>query len=309
MRKIIVFIFLLFSICSVSASEKVAVADLSMLVSLHPQMALFDFERLGFYRLPLGLSEEEWKKRLVAAKRISPKRYKQLKEAKATAEKKLQDINEKIRKIVNFPLGNGIEFQTKTEKLKKLANQENQIRTTVKECDYQIACPELTSLKETRKILNNIEKEVIQTVKSVCKKKGYSLVLNASIPVPYGFPVKYETSEMFGVGLPGIDTHLLYSFISNVDHVLPSDKTPASIKMIHWLELTNYPECQNYLPIRPYPLVLSGGTHVEKEVIREIYNKYHIDKKVIKAACEVIDSINEHRANFQTEIPVFNKAK
>ena len=309
MKRFVVVLFFISIVCLGNAASKVGVVDLSLLVSMHPKMALFDFERLGFYRLPMGLSKDEWKKKLMQAKQISPKRQTQLMEDKRIANERLKIISEKHDKLINSPLGNGVKLKENIKKLKQLAVEENKLNSRIKEDNYQLLCPELTSLSKTRKILDKIERETLKAVIEVAKKEHFSLVLNNSVPVPYGYPVQYETSEMFGVGLPGIDTHLLYAFIANKDHMLPSDDTPDSIKMIHWLELTNYPKAQNFLPIRPYPLVLSGGIHIEKQVLTKIYSDYKISSKVIKSACSVIDAINAHRANYQKEIPIFNNIK
>ncbi|HMM58960.1 MAG TPA: hypothetical protein PKC25_02395, partial [Candidatus Rifleibacterium sp.] len=41
-----------------AAAAGVATIDLSMAVSLHPRMSLFDFDRMGFFKVEPGLPRE-----------------------------------------------------------------------------------------------------------------------------------------------------------------------------------------------------------------------------------------------------------
>ena len=87
-------IFLLFAFiffCATTAAlkaEKIAVVDMNLLVSMHPSMSLFDFDRMGFYKLPLGLTTEKWEEELKKQKRISSAKKHELESSKLASEKK-----------------------------------------------------------------------------------------------------------------------------------------------------------------------------------------------------------------------------
>lgn len=289
------------------SSEKVAVVNFSLIVSMHPEMALFDFVKLGFVKLPLGLSRDEWNMRLKKLKVLSQDKERLLRKDRIVLQNELHTIELSKRRILNSSEMSSLTSTKLLSELKKIAKRGDAIRMKIKEIDYQITCPELTSLAETRQRLDAIEKETMLIVKSVAREGLFTMVLNNSIPASYGFPVKYEASEMFGVGLPGMDRDLLYAFIANADHELASDENPESLKLTYWLELTSFPNCQNYLPVRPYPLVLSGGTSIDAKVISRLYAKYNINKKSIIAACSVIDTVNKRKATYQTTAPLFGK--
>ena len=65
------------------------------------------------------------------------------------------------------------------------------------------------------------------------------------------------------------------------------DEAPSSRELINWMELTRYPEALNILPMRPYPLVLTGGKSILSDVVKKIYDKYNIDTAIYK----VVDSV------------------
>ena len=86
---------------------------------------------------------------------------------------------------------------------------------------------------------------------------------------------------------------LFYSFLAmnNLDN--PLDEVPPSRDLINWLELTRYPETVNLLPMKPYPLVLSGGKSILSSVMKKVYNKYNIKPAVYNVVDSVILKIEQ----------------
>lgn len=298
---ILTFFCLSFPAHKASAAEKIGKVDLGLVFSLHPQMALFDFDRMGFFKIPLGLSAEEFAQRLQELKNqpIPPQfatREEEVKSAMNAIDRKKAGLHEKLQ-------GASLEVGKKVEvELDQLAKEHLDLRNQLLDLEYQKNCPDLTEPDETRKILAEVEAEVMKQVAETAKKKGYDLVLNNSITVPMNYPINYDAGTLYGIGVPGIDYSLFYAFLANRDHVLPSDENPESRNLINWLELINFPRALNMLPIKPYPLVLHGGEDFSAEVIAAIYQAKNIDKKVTDTLCSILAIIKKHDEKLDVRI-------
>lgn len=305
MKKACGMLFILVSLITSSlvqcAVPKIGTVNLALVVSLHPQMSLFDFDRMGFFKIPPGLSKDEFNQRLNQLKNApaSPEFDKIIldcqngisrldKEKRELLEKRSNQDPEDISKI--------------TSELNRVVQESEKFRNTILDIEYQRICPDLTSPKNTRKILNKIETEVMTEIKKLARDNAYSLILNASVTAPSNYPEKYSSGEMYGLGVPGIDYSLFYAFLANKDHALPGDDTPESRKLINWLELTHSPNALNMLPIRPYPLVLEGGEDLSGKIVEAIYKKHMVDTKVLKAVMSVLDIFNQHAKTYDTKI-------
>ena len=58
--------------CQVSyaiTANEVATIDMILAISLHPKLALFDFNRIGFYKVELGLGDEEFEESIEKLKK------------------------------------------------------------------------------------------------------------------------------------------------------------------------------------------------------------------------------------------------
>ncbi len=293
-------------LCFTSSAHagSIAVADAGLLVSLHPEMARFDFDRMGFFKLPLGLSSEEWYSRLEELKNQpdDPK----LLASQNDLKKQLSELESQKGAILSqfggLSPAKAKEFETQ---LKKLNESDSNIRKKLKEIHYCLSCKDLTSPEETRKILDKIESETLETIAEVAKERGFEVVLNANIPVPFAYPQNYETNEMYGIGIPGIDQTLFYAFIAteNEEAQKFAENEPSSLKLINWLELTKFPKAQNLLPLKPYPLVLSGGKRIDLDVLKVIYSKYKISNKIFPVLESIFETIENHTKTFDSIVP------
>lgn len=275
-----------------AAAAGVATIDLSMAVSLHPRMSLFDFDRMGFFKVEPGLTREAFAEAVAKLKNSS---------AAAAAIEELQQLQQQLteidrRKSMQIALFSSTipaERATAQKELEKIAAEEDRLRGLLADSEHAAACPDLTDPVTTRKYLAEIEAEVLAAVRKVAAEGSFAVVLNTTVPVPYGYPVRYQAGEMFGQGIPGINFSLFYAFLAKENLAHPSDSAPPSRELINWLELTRFPDAVNLLPIRPYPLVLSGGECILSRVMKIVYDNHKIDPEVFKVVESVIHKIDE----------------
>ena len=295
------FICLCFTTQLWSTEVKIAKVNLALVVSLHPQMSLFDFSRMGFFKIPPGLSEKDFqqKHRELLSAPISPLIAAQ--EAKISEE--VAELNKKVTKLSEQISGcTAAEGEAIEKSLIQTARKSELLSSQLLDLKYQRNCPDLSSPDDTRAILRKIESEVMNELSKIATHDGYSLVLNSSVTVPFNYPQSYSSNALYGLGVPGIDFSLFYSFLANKDHTLPSDDTPESRRAINWLELANSPKALNQLPLKPYPLVLEGGTDISKDLVLKIYEKHKIEKKVVNAIASILDIIEKHSKYLNAEL-------
>lgn len=286
LRYVFIFIFILLSTQSVWAinANEVATIDLSMALCLHPKMSLFDFNRIGFYKVEFGLSEEEFNEKTYSLRASAPDRSEELNKL----QKELDDLYEERNKISDLYVNIDEEKQKKIDELMSASlAKEKELNDKILDINYQTMNYDLTSPSETRAMLEEIEKDIFEAINQVVEEEKYSVVLNSTIPVPYTFTKNYYNSEVYGQGIPGINFMLFYSFLAMNNLTSPLDEVPPSRDLINWLELTRYPGTVNLLPMKPYPLVLSGGKSILSSVVKKIYNKY----KIKPAIYNVVDSV------------------
>lgn len=278
---------------AVSAGEmRVGKIDLTLAVSLHPRMALFDFDRMGFYKVEPGLNQEAFDKAVLELKN-SKEAFEKADQLK-TMEDKLADLDfKKSQLVAQLSMPQTEEFPQLQKKLQQLADEELKISGEISDLTHAARFPELTEPAITRRMLDEVEKEVLAAVSKVAEEEKFDLVLNSSVPVPYGYPVRYRSGEMYGQGVPGINFSLFYSFLARNHLSHPMDEAPPSRELINWLELTRFPDAVNLLPVKPYPLVLSGGENLLSKVMQRIYSANKIDPSVFKVVDSVIHKIDE----------------
>ena len=292
LRAFIVLFFVLFASQTVFAlnASDVATIDLTLALCLHPKMSLFDFERIGFYKVELGLSEEEFNAKVEELRSSAPDRTEELK----ALEKELDAVYEERETFTEYYVN------TNEEKLKKLQQirnaskaKEKELKEKIQEIEYQAENYDLTTPKETLVIIEQIEKDIFEAINQVAEEEKFSLVLNTTVPNPYSYKKKYLYGEIYGQGIPGINFMLLYSFLAMNNLDTPFDDFPPSRDLINWLELTRSPKAVNLLPMRPYPLVLSGGRSILSSVVKKIYNKYNIKPAVYSVVDSILTKIEE----------------
>lgn len=283
------------------AGIKIGKVNLGLVVSLHPQMSLFDFDRMGFFKIPPGLSNSEFNQKLKELKSTPLPATLENKEnaIKIEMDKLDRSKGELMSKVSGVSPEEG---STIVAEINRISEQYEKLRNDLSDIEYQRNCPELTSPEDTRTILRKIETETIAELNKIAQGSGYSIVLNSSIPVPYNYPQRYLSGETYGLGVPGIDYSLFYAFLANKDHVLRGDDTPESRKLINWLELINSPKALNLLPLKPYPLVIEGGDDLSVKLVESIYAKHMVDEKVLKAVTSVMEIVNQHAKTYDINI-------
>ena len=277
------------SLWAINAGE-VATIDLSMALCLHPKMSLFDFNRVGFYKVEFGLTEEEFEAKIAALRASAPNRTQELQ----NIEKELEEVYKERSSFSEYYVNADEEKLNKLEKL-RLASlaKEKELNDKILEINHQTDNFDLTSPRETLAIIEEIEKDIFEAINQVAEEEKYTVVLNSTIAVPYTYTKNYINSEIYGQGIPGINFTLFYSFLAmnNLDN--PLDEVPPSRDLINWLELTRYPGTVNLLPMKPYPLVLSGGKSILSSVMKKVYNKYNVKSAVFNVVDSVIVKIEQ----------------
>ncbi len=281
--------FLLFILAtSLSASEKtvkehpkfkVGTINLAVAASLHPKMALFDFQKMGFYRVPLGLAYEEYSRVIGEFKAKKPD--KSIQEKISKIDEQLRIAGSSVREIINEQKTNNPERMSSDVATAYLRHHHEitELNWQRKELSFSISNPEFTSPAETREILQKIEKEIIASVKEVAEKECFSIILNTSVPAASGYPTKYHLGARFSTGPVGIDQTLFYGFLA--EKRVSSDIFAYTEDYLRkWISITGRPEAVEMLPMKPYPLVLEGGECVLTQVIEKIYHDHKIDQEI-----------------------------
>ncbi len=275
---------------AINASD-VAIIDLSVALCLHPKMSLFDFNRIGFYKVEFGLSNEEFDAKVASIRASAPDRSDELRKI----EKELDELYKERNKLSYFYINTNEEKMKKANELMEISlAKEEELERKKLELNFLIGNYDLTTPKETLVIIEEIEKDIFDAINEVVKENNYSIVLNSTVPLPYTFNKNYENSAIYGQGIPGINFMLFYSFLAdkNFDNPL-EEKIPSSRDLINWIELTRYPKAVNLLPMKPYPLVLSGGKSILSSVIKKIYNKYGINSSIYNVVDSVITKMEQ----------------
>lgn len=303
--RISLFIFLvIFSLglCAAQAQTiKIGKVDLGLVISIHPHMSLFDFDRMGFFKISAGLTQAEFQQKLEQLRSAPVDR--KLAADQQRMIQQIRDLDKKKAGLLEAMVGVSSEQGRKIEaQLKELAAAEKSLRDGLHDIEYQQNCPDLTPPEQTRKRLDSIENEVLAELGKLVKEKGYDLVLNSSITVPFNYRQRYKSGALFGLGVPGVDFSLFYAFLANKEHVLPTDENPESRNLINWLELINHPDALSMLPLKPYPLVLAGGDDLSNELVARIYRRHNIDEKVLDSVMSILGIIRQHDEKFDTDL-------
>ncbi len=299
--KLIFFLFFMFlitqSVWAINANE-VATIDLSMALCLHPKMSLFDFNRIGFYKVEFGLTEEEFYAKTETLRASAPDRSDELNKI----QKELDDVYKERDSFSDYYVNADEEKLKKLEKLREASfAKEKELNDKILDINHQTANFDLTSPKETLVIIEEIEKDIFEAINQVAEEEKFTLVLNSTVAVPYTYNKNYINSEIYGQGIPGINFTLFYSFLAMNNLDSPIDEVPPSRDLINWLELTRYPKTVNLLPMKPYPLVLSGGKSILSSVMKKVYNKYNIKPAVYNVVDSVIIKIEQLQSGKKVE--------
>ncbi|OQA06689.1 MAG: hypothetical protein BWY66_01742 [bacterium ADurb.Bin374] len=263
---------------------KTAKINLGIAASLHPRMSLFDFQNLGFFKVPLGLSSEAFseavaRSAVAASSQELNKRLEELDGELSEVTRKKQAL---FQSSANAEPGN----EAARTQLAALDEQARRLRIERSETEFAIEHPELTTPSETRKILQEIDRELMDVVRGIATKNGYDVVLNSTFPVPFGYPLTYRTGKEFGRGVSGLEQQVFYALTAN--HEDTNQTQTKEDRFSIWLQLTGHPETQRFLPLQPWPLVVHGGESITADVVRTLYTRYRISPDIIETAASVI---------------------
>lgn len=274
------------AVFAINASD-VATIDMRLAISLHPKMALYDYNRMGFYKVNLGLSDEEFKSKVEELKKLPidvkaerEKLVEELKQISIQREIYEQQQYSPKRDITEEYLKNCETFDFKILELSQ----------KIMDLDWRVANPDLTSRNETKQIMNEIKKDIFVAIKQVVDERKYLLVLNSSIFVPHQFDLKFH-ELVYGQGMPGVNLSLFYAFFwRNMVYSSPELQANRTNKKV-WKELTQQLDSSNALPISNYPFVLSGGVNIMTDVLKKVYSRYNIEPSVAEMVASVTERI------------------
>ena len=261
---------------AINASD-VATIDMQLVFNLHPKMALFDFNRIGFYKVKYGLNYDDFVKETKNLK-ANPK-------DNSAEIKKLEDELEKIiSEASDYHMKNGFEVNKKDTFSERI----NDLRQKIEDLKWESANGDLTSKNETKVIKAEILKEIYGAIEEVVKEKKYTLVLNTAIIAPYKY--NYKSVQLVAYqGIPSVNLDVYNAFELIREQIKFDNSNETNSAKKRWLELTKIKD--NKLPFTAYPMVLSGGSSINSDVVAKIYKKYNIHLNILKTVCSLIERI------------------
>ena len=203
--RLIICIIIIFSnnLSYALTANDVATIDMILAISLHPKMALFDFNRIGFYKVKLGLTDEEFEESI-----------EKLRKAPQNLEKDIEKLETELKKIkksrYDFEMinSNSMLSNDYLETIKGYDLKEKELNDKISDLNWQISNSDLTSKIETEKTIKEIKNEILEVVKEVVKEKKYLLVINSSLIVNNKLNSKIEFFQ--SQGMPGINYSLFF---------------------------------------------------------------------------------------------------
>lgn len=274
-----------------AVKAKIGKIDLALATSLHPEMALFDFQKMAFLKVPLGLSYEKFTAEIDRMKRNGPDDS--LKVQIDEIDRQMNINSARIREIINAQKTNnpqrmspdaGSEYLNVQKELTELDWRKEELKSALQN-------PELTAPSETRRILGEIEKEILSVVKEIAEADDYDIILNVSVPAPFGYPVKYHTGARYSTGPAGIDHTLFYGFLAEKRGKF-EDYNDTEEYLRKWISATGRPEALEMMPLQPHPIVLQGGESILLKVLERLYGVRKLDGGVFEHLKQILQKLN-----------------
>lgn len=285
--------------CSGSEGKsRTGTINLGLAASLHPRMSLFDFRNLGFFKVSLGLTKDEFQAAVARSAASAP--LMELDKRLGELDRACADITHQKHILFQRLSSAGSESVSIRTQLQELDDRAGRLRNERNDTAFAIDHPELTLPDETRKLLDEIDREIMDIVREVAAAKGYDVVLNSTFPVPFGYPLTYRSGGEFGRGVSGLDQQILYALMANHDDSDRSKTLEEGFSL--WLRLCGRPQVQRFLPLQPWPLVVHGGESMTAEVVRRLYERYRIFPETIEVLVSVVNE-------FETSTPPVPEAK
>lgn len=263
---------LFFNYSCYAENDNIGKINLGLALMLHPKMSLFDYNRLGFYKVEPDLSDDEFEREIERLRTNTPDK-----------KEEISAIKSKISRLRNQPYD--------AEKEKYIESEINRLEEQIDSIEANLNNYDITNSSETQKILLNIQKEVIDTIKIVANENNLSIIFNDTVPYHNIFPSLFEDRSIFRDF--GVNTGYkpYYSFLSSS---IIGNAMPSSISLSNWLEFAREPKLMDYLPLNSQPFVLDGAKDILQEVIKKIYSNYNIDDEVHKNIESVLYELSNH---------------
>ncbi len=268
-----------------SKSTRIARIDLSKILALHPKMFLFDYNRIGFYKIKsINLPKDKFEEEIIKLKNEKVYDYTELDKIK-------EDIKnmQKTISILSIVYPNETEEDKKnkknlkeeySKKVKELTEKRDKIR-------YAMVNNDLTTIEETENILFEIEKEVLEQIEEYAKKENFEIVFNTNILFR---DIQSERNRL-NVSLGNIvPENYLYSLLRKHDNIISEEGLTDSTRLIRWLEILKNPRIAERVDNADFSVVLFGGEFIETQIISNIYKKYKINDNIIKSICSVLNN-------------------
>jgi Skp family chaperone for outer membrane proteins len=278
--------------------QQPGVIDLTVVAALHPLMSLYDFNRMSFVNIEFGLDARAWHEQ----------RQKLLKagaEAKNGLEDELAAINKKYSELKQkqFILMNDLQKSTDEKQQEELRFKTEEMNRQIIELwqkrnliSFRLAHPDLMLPEQTAEMLRRIEREIQETIEKVAEDKGFTLVLNASVPNSGRRNLQRSFEILTDSKLSHAETDLYYAFLANSPETAQQkserEHAASGIKeqsgAARWLEESRQPAVQEQLPINPHPLVLKGGIDMTTDVVTSLLKRYKCDDEVISRLAAIL---------------------
>ncbi|NLI77557.1 MAG: hypothetical protein GX442_14085 [Candidatus Riflebacteria bacterium] len=273
------------------ATGAVGIVDMLVLNALHPTMARFDFQRRAFRRIPFQMPPAEREALFTRLREEARRQEPAFQEAlgrlasqEADIVRRRGEVLDALRTIAS-PTGR----LALEQELRQLQEEQLQVQESQEEVRCRWECPEYTPASETRATLEGIEREVFAVIAAVAAREGVQVVLNANLPYPPADPATARISPMAQNRLAWLETDLYYSFLaSSAADAAVYDPVADGAAADEWVKLIRHPAAAPFFPVRPYPLVLQGGTDLTGKVLAALLERHHVDPRRARTLVEAV---------------------
>jgi len=243
-------------------------------------MALFDFNRLAFYRLPLNLGAKEWEGGLANLRSQAANDTVRLSAILSEISSEAAFLNSRRAELLDRRRESPTERNASHRFLASSTRRAETLQLRRADLEFQRDFPELTGTMETKELFSQIEKEVLQTVAEVASELGLEVVLNRSIPLPSESPAEFRNMPRNPISF--FESDLYYGFLAGrpatAQDATSVPNNPAEL----WLNETRNPQIHELMKLNPHPLVLKGGLDLTPEVISRLFEKYQCSSESLR---------------------------
>ena len=283
-NKTLIYFYIVFLICvchtCYADSNNIGKIDLNKALILHPKMAFFDYERLGFYKEHLDDGKNQ-----LSSTNIQIDKSEEIQSIK----NKIRELKFKLNDIP--PVTNG---KSNEEEIKSLIAQIDSLTNKLTDIEFDITNNDITNVSETKEILSLISKEISNSIEEVAAEQNLSVVLNDSNLVANSFPDLYENRIVYkkNNSTVNIGDNPYYLFLSESINSKKTGELPSSINLSNWLEYARNPNVVRSLPLRNQHLVISGSKDILLEVLKKVYLKNNCSLDKYQKIESVLMSLN-----------------